>query len=277
MPLPATNFDSYPRTLEADAAKLAAAGCDLLFAPSERELYPEPQAFKVVPDPMLADILEGQFRPGFFSGVCTVVMKLLQCVQPRVAVFGKKDYQQLMVIRRMVKQFALPIEIVAGETQRAADGLALSSRNGHLSADERAEAVHLSRILAEMAQQVSSGVAIAAVEAGALRNLSARGWKPDYLTVRRCSDLLEPAAGRRPELLSWSSAVFVARPGASYDRSRPTPAGSRRIRSPARISIGAKPVEAALHARHLWDQHTVGGYGTTAWGRRNDADAAGGI
>src|SRR4051794_10131641 len=124
--LPHEDFDSYPRTLAADADKLAAAGCDLLFAPSERELYPEPQTFKVVPDAALADLLEGQFRPGFFTGVCTVVMKLLQCVQPRVALFGKKDYQQLLVIRQMVRQFAMPIEIVAAETQRAPDGLALS-------------------------------------------------------------------------------------------------------------------------------------------------------
>src|SRR5690349_17615617 len=129
--LPHEDFDQYPRTLQVDADKLQAAGCDLLFAPSEADLYPEPQTFKVQPDPRLADILEGQFRPGFFTGVCTVVMKLFMCVQPRVAVFGKKDYQQLMVIRRMVRQFAMPIEIVAGETARAADGLALSSRNGY--------------------------------------------------------------------------------------------------------------------------------------------------
>jgi pantoate--beta-alanine ligase len=193
--LPHEDFDTYPRTLEADAAKLAAAGCDLLFAPSERELYPEPQTFKVLPDPRIADILEGQFRPGFFTGVCTVVMKLFQCVQPRAAVFGKKDYQQLMVIRRMAQQFALPVDIVAGETQRAADGLALSSRNGYLSAAERQEAVHLSRALAHMAQQARAGVASAALEAEAMESLRGRGWQPDYLTLRRRSDLQPPQPG----------------------------------------------------------------------------------
>src|SRR5207237_1578152 len=137
----------YPRTLQVDAAKLEAAGCDLLFAPGEKDLYPEPQVVKVQPDPLLADILEGQFRPGFFTGVCTVVMKLFGCVQPRVAVFGKKDYQQLMVIRRMVDQFALPIVVEAGETQREASGLAMSSRNGYLSEAERAEAAQLALAL----------------------------------------------------------------------------------------------------------------------------------
>jgi pantoate--beta-alanine ligase len=193
--LPHEDFDSYPRTLEADATQLAAAGCDLLFAPSERELYPQPQTFKVLPDPTLADLLEGQFRPGFFTGVCTVVMKLFQCVQPRVALFGKKDYQQLMVIRRMVEQFAMPIQIVASETQRAADGLALSSRNGYLSAAEREEAVQLSRTLARMAEQVRGGADIATVEQQAMEFLAARGWKPDYLTLRRRSDLQTPAPG----------------------------------------------------------------------------------
>ena len=121
---PHEDFDSYPRTWEADCARLHEAGCDVLFAPNERELYPEPQTYTVHPPAELADILEGHFRPGFFTGVCTVVMKLFACVQPRVAVFGKKDYQQLMIIRRMVDQFALPIEIVAGETERAPDRLA---------------------------------------------------------------------------------------------------------------------------------------------------------
>ena len=123
--LPHEDFDTYPRTWESDCAKLEAAGCDVVFAPGEAELYPEPQAFKVQPPAELADILEGHFRPGFFTGVCTVVMKLFQCVQPTVAVFGRKDYQQQMVLRRMVQQFAMPIEIIAGDTQRAADGLAL--------------------------------------------------------------------------------------------------------------------------------------------------------
>ncbi len=155
--LPHEDFGTYPRTLRADCEKLEAAGCDVVFAPNEEELYPQPQTFKVVPAAALADILEGEFRPGFFTGVCTVVMKLFSCVQPRVAVFGKKDYQQVMVIREMVRQFALPIRIVAGRTQRADDGLALSSRNGYLSATERAEAVQLSLALRQMAAEVQAG------------------------------------------------------------------------------------------------------------------------
>jgi pantoate--beta-alanine ligase len=192
--LPHEDFDSYPRTFESDCAKLEAAGCNVVFAPTERDLYPEPQSYKVHPPAAIADILEGEFRPGFFTGVCTVVMKLFSCVQPRFAVFGKKDYQQLMVIRGMVRQFALPIEIVAGETQRASDGLALSSRNGYLSAAEREEAVQLSLALQRMARQVDEGVEIARVESQAMEGLQARGWKPDYLTVRRRSDLLAPQA-----------------------------------------------------------------------------------
>jgi len=131
----------------------------------KRRLVPSPrpgtaQAFKVLPPAELADILEGHFRPGFFTGVCTVVLKLFSCVQPRFAVFGKKDYQELMVIRRMVQQLALPIDVVAGETARADDGLALSSRNGYLNAAQRAEAVTLSRLLKALADDVDAVAAI---------------------------------------------------------------------------------------------------------------------
>jgi pantoate--beta-alanine ligase len=194
--LPHEDFDAYPRTWESDGEKLREAGCDVLFAPDEAALYPEPQTCKVHPDPKLADILEGHFRPGFFVGVCTVVMKLFACVQPRVAVFGKKDYQQLMVIRHMVRQFALPIEIVGGETRRAEDGLALSSRNGYLSASERAQAIELSKALQAMAHAVHGGERdFAAIEARAIRDLAQRGWEPDYLALRRRVDLQMPAAG----------------------------------------------------------------------------------
>lgn len=194
--LPHEDFDTYPRTWESDCEKLQAAGCDVVFAPTEKELYPEPQTFKVHPPAELADILEGYFRPGFFVGVCTVVMKLFCCVQPRVAVFGQKDYQQLMVIRRMVQQFALPIEIVGGDITRAADGLALSSRNGYLSESERAEAVQLSQVLKSMAEALRGGATdLAALEAQAMKTLAARGWQPDYLVVRRRSDLQTPQPG----------------------------------------------------------------------------------
>ena len=202
--LPHEDFDSYPRTWDADCAKLEAAGCDVLFAPREHDLYPEPQTFKVHPDPLLADILEGQFRPGFFTGVCTVVMKLFSAVfagkAQGTALFGQKDYQQLMVLRRMVQQFALPLDIVAGTTQRADDGLALSSRNGYLSEAERQEAVQLSLALRALARDaVAAAHALPAqreaLEARALQALAARGWQPDYLTVRRRSDLQTPTSG----------------------------------------------------------------------------------
>ncbi len=196
--LPHEDFDSYPRTWEADCNRLQAAGCDVLFAPRETDLYPEPQTFKVHPDPALADMLEGHFRPGFFTGVATVVMKLFSCVLGQsggTAVFGKKDYQQLMVIRQMVRQFALPITVAAGETYRAPDGLALSSRNGYLSLQERQEAVALSQALQQLAQRWAARPdAGLALEQQAMDGLRARGWQPDYLTVRRRADLGVAAA-----------------------------------------------------------------------------------
>jgi pantoate--beta-alanine ligase len=196
--LPHEDFDSYPRTFELDCAQLEALGCDVLFAPTEPELYPQPQTFKVLPDPALANILEGEFRPGFFTGVCTVVMKLFSCVfsgGAGVAVFGQKDYQQQLVIRPMVRQFALPVDIVTCPTTRAPDGLALSSRNMYLSADERAQAVQLSAALNNLADKVralaASGAAlnIEALEAAAMKGLRDQGWHPDYLTVRHRLDL----------------------------------------------------------------------------------------
>jgi pantoate--beta-alanine ligase len=202
--LPHEDFDSYPRTLEDDCAKLEAAGCDVVFAPKESDLYPEPQTFKVQPDPALGDLLEGHFRPGFFTGVCTVVMKLFSAAllgHPQAtAVFGQKDYQQLMVIRRMVRQFALPIEIVSVPTARADDGLALSSRNRYLSPEQREQATALSRALQALAQaglqaaQAGSAWAgqVPALEERAMAALRAQGWEPDYLTLRRRSDLLAP-------------------------------------------------------------------------------------
>lgn len=195
---PHEDFDSYPRTLDADAQRLEAAGCNVLFAPREKELYPEPQTYKMHPSSELADILEGHFRPGFFIGVSTVVLKLFSCVfagKPSgVAAFGKKDYQQVMVVRRMVQQFALPIEIVAGETQRAPDGLALSSRNSYLSPAERQEAVALSQALRALGEAARAARAadLPALEAEAMQALARRGWKPDYLTVRRRTDLQPP-------------------------------------------------------------------------------------
>lgn len=197
---PHEDFDRYPRTLQGDVQALESVGCDLVFAPDEQELYPVAQGYKVHPPPELADILEGHFRPGFFVGVATVVHKLFNIVQPHRAVFGQKDYQQLMVIRNLVQQMALPIEILAGPTTRAADGLALSSRNGYLSAAERAEAPQLQALLQHMAQRVrAEGLdAVATIEAQAHAALAARGWQPDYLCIRRRADLQAPTALGEP-------------------------------------------------------------------------------
>ncbi|WP_275760297.1 pantoate--beta-alanine ligase [Ralstonia pseudosolanacearum] len=194
---PNEDFDKYPRTLQDDIEKLQKEGVYVLFAPTERDMYPEPQEYRVEPPHDLGDILEGEFRPGFFKGVCTVVMKLFSCVQPRVAVFGKKDYQQLMIVRRMANQFALPVDIIPAETVRAEDGLALSSRNAYLSNEERAEAPELYRTLGQVRQTMLETVlqgqaSVEEVTATALEHLRGRGWQPDYVAVRRRSDLQPP-------------------------------------------------------------------------------------
>ena len=199
---PHEDFDQYPRTLKADAEKLAAEGVYVLFAPNESELYPEPQEFRVRPPEDLGDILEGEFRPGFFVGVTTVVLKLFQCVQPQVAVFGKKDYQQQMIVRRMCQQFALPTEIVSAETIRDTDGLALSSRNGYLRPDERQEAPLLyktlrharDRLLSERAAGRLDTVGLEEITEAAEGALKHRGWQPDYIAIRRQKDLKPPTA-----------------------------------------------------------------------------------
>ena len=199
--LPHEDFDRYPRTLARDAELLGAAGCDVVFAPDEAELYPQPQVYKVAPPTELADILEGEFRPGFFTGVCTVVLKLFQCVQPAAAVFGQKDYQQLKVIAEMARQFALPTEVVGAPTVRAGDGLALSSRNGYLSPAERQQAVALPQALRALAGRArESGTTLAALEREAIDALAARGWATDYLTLRRRSDLLASTEAQRLQL-----------------------------------------------------------------------------
>ena len=191
---PNEDFDKYPRTFEVDVEKLEKEGVYVLFAPTEKDLYPEPQEYRVDPPQNLGKILEGEFRPGFFEGVCTVVLKLFSCVQPKVAVFGKKDYQQLMVIRQMCRQLALPVDIVPAETVRAVDGLALSSRNGYLSTEERIEATQLIRTLKEIQEKVLQGKLTSAdilkIEQDAFAKLSTRGWVPDYISVRKRNDLL---------------------------------------------------------------------------------------
>ena len=193
---PKEDFDRYPRTLQADAGKLREAGADVLFAPDESEIYPEPQTFTVEPSD-LQHILEGAFRPGHFRGVATVVLKLFNMVSPHAAIFGKKDYQQYVVLRDMVKQLALPVEIIPAETVRAEDGLALSSRNAYLSAPERAEAPRLHRILEETWEALRAGQRdYAAIEARALARFGAK-WAPDYVAIRRQSDLQPPAPADR--------------------------------------------------------------------------------
>ena len=192
---PNEDFEKYPRTMAADIAKLEKEGVYVLFAPTEKELYPEPQEYRVRPPDGLGNTLEGEFRPGFFEGVCTVVTKLFSCVQPRAAVFGKKDYQQLMIIRNMARQLAMPTEIIAAETYRAEDGLALSSRNMYLSDSERAEAPELYRGLNFVAEEVRKGnLAVGELEQASMQLLNSRGWKSDYIAVRKRANLQAPSA-----------------------------------------------------------------------------------
>ena len=194
--LPHEDFDTYPRSFERDCQLLEEGGCDVVFAPLETDLYPTPQRFTVQPAPELADMLEGQFRPGFFTGVCTVVLKLFNCVQPDRAYFGKKDYQQQLVVARMVEQLALPVEVVACETDRSADGLARSSRNAYLTPAERAQAPQLYRALIDLAAAVRRGRRDwGGLEHDTMGALAAAGWAPDYVAIRRRTDLGAPDAG----------------------------------------------------------------------------------
>jgi pantoate--beta-alanine ligase len=193
---PSEDFDRYPRSFVRDCELLEAAGCDVLFAPSESEMYPQQQTFKISPPPAIASILEGEVRPGFFGGVCTVVLKLFNIVRPDIAVFGKKDYQQLLVVQDMTRQFALPIEIIGAETVREPSGLAISSRNEYLSAEERAEAPQLLAVLRQIADRIRSGSADhGELERMAARTLEERGWAPEYVAIRRRDNLEAPADG----------------------------------------------------------------------------------
>ncbi|MBN8436584.1 MAG: pantoate--beta-alanine ligase [Candidatus Accumulibacter sp.] len=209
---PNDDFDRYPRTFQADCEKLAAAGVDVLFAPGEADLYPEPQQYHVDP-PEIQHQLDGAFRPGHFRGVATVVLKLFNIVQPQVALFGKKDYQQLLVLRNMTRQMALPIEIVGGETVRADDGLALSSRNAYLSGAERAEAPRLQRLLKHIGTAICDGNRdFVGLESEAVGELDRNGWKTDYVAVRRQSDLQVPQAPEEQALVVLAaSRLGVAR------------------------------------------------------------------
>jgi pantoate--beta-alanine ligase len=194
---PGGDFDRYPRTLEPDCEKLREAACDLVFAPDEREMYPTHQEIVLSP-PRVAHTLEGEYRAGHFQGVVTVVAKLLNIVQPDVAIFGKKDYQQLLVLQQLVRQLNFCMKVVPGETVREADGLAMSSRNGYLTPDERKEAVRLSHVLRSIQDAVASGRRdFADLEKAAKDELASHGWRPDYIAVRRRADLGTPGADDR--------------------------------------------------------------------------------
>lgn len=194
---PGGDFDRYPRTLEADCEKLARAKCDVVFAPDEREMYPAPQEIVLSP-PRVAHTLEGEYRAGHFQGVVTVVAKLLNIVVPHAAIFGKKDYQQLLVLRELVRQLNFGVKVVPAETVREPDGLAMSSRNGYLSAEERQEAVWLSRVLRGVQEAIEGGRRdFAEMEKAAKEQLASRGWRPDYVAVRRRADLGTPGADDR--------------------------------------------------------------------------------
>jgi pantoate--beta-alanine ligase len=199
---------AYPRTPEQDRDMLAAAGCDLLFAPDVETMYPRGQGVQTrVEVPEISDILCGATRPGHFVGVATVVCKLFNMVQPDLALFGEKDFQQLLVIRRMVEDLAMPVQILGLATVREPDGLAMSSRNGYLSVSERTLAPALYRALRSAAQALGSGRGIAEVEAGASAAIAAAGLRPDYVSVRRAEDLGTPG-GRDRELVILAAAYL---------------------------------------------------------------------
>ena len=202
---PTEDFDQYPRTLADDCKLLQNQGVNVVFAPDEKGIYPVPQEFLLEPPP-LANTLEGEFRPGFFRGVMTVVLKLFNIVRPQVAVFGKKDYQQLQLVREMVRQLNLPLEIIAGETARAPDGLALSSRNRYLSSEERTEAVRLHRALFEMKQAVEAGNRnFQQLCRNACENLARHGWEVDYIALQQ-RDTLAPARADDSNLVVLAAA-----------------------------------------------------------------------
>jgi pantoate--beta-alanine ligase len=191
---PGEDFKLYPRSLASDAKLLESAGCDVLFAPSEKEIYPNRQELLVAPPKALADILEGAFRPGFFAGVCTAVLKLFHIVQPHAAVFGRKDFQQLLVVRSMVSQLALPIEVTAAETIREPDGLAMSSRNSYLNALARLKAPQLHNALQHVCYAIEAGRRDwKKLESNAMASLKAQGWTADYVAIRRQDNLQKPS------------------------------------------------------------------------------------
>ena len=227
---PSEDYDSYPRTLEADRAQLEAAGADLLFAPPVEEVYPAPlETMTRVEVPAIGTILCGEFRPGFFTGVATVVTKLFNMVQPDLAVFGQKDYQQLVVIRRLVRDLSLPIAIEAAPTLREADGLAMSSRNAYLTAAERQVAPQLHHTLEGLAAALRAGRQdYPVLEQQGLQQLELAGFRPDYVSIRRAADLSVPGSGE-PQLVVLAAAwlgrarLIDNLPGAAPAAGQPDP------------------------------------------------------
>ena len=210
---PSEDFERYPRTFPADCELLKSCGVTHLFAPDDTELYPEPQHYFVEPDAFQQGTLDGEFRPGHFRGVATVVMKLFNIVQPHAALFGKKDFQQLMVLKNMVRELNLPIDVIGAPTIRAADGLALSSRNGYLNDAERLESTRLSKALAHLAHALRDGdTDIPALEARAMKDLADHGWKPQYIAVRKALDL-QPVTALQCAAVGASGLVVL---GAAY-------------------------------------------------------------
>jgi pantoate--beta-alanine ligase len=209
---PNEDFERYPRTLVQDQTALADEGCDLLFAPSVATIYPYGAEHSVsLRVPQITETLEGAHRPGHFDGVATVVCKLLNLVQPDLAVFGQKDFQQLKVIERMVRDLSLPVKVLAAPTLRADDGLALSSRNQYLSATERARAPLIHATLLKMRELLDKGHPWHALEQVAEARLVRAGFAPDYAVIRRAEDLAEPVEGQRDGLI----ALIAARLGST--------------------------------------------------------------
>lgn len=204
---PNEDFDRYPRTLAQDQAGLAEHDCDLLFAPDVATMYPYGPAHTVsLRVPQITETLEGAHRPGHFDGVATVVCKLFNLVQPDLAVFGQKDFQQLKVIERMVRDLSLPVKVIGAPTQRADDGLALSSRNQYLSAEERALAPRIHATLVQMRTLIAKGHAVAVVEQAAGAQLERAGFVPDYVAIRRAEDLMPSVVGERSALVGLIAA-----------------------------------------------------------------------
>lgn len=187
---PDEDFDSYPRTLEADLDKLRAMDVDLVFTPDDSMIYPGGESRSAyVEVPGLSHIIEGEFRPGFFRGVATVVLKLFNMVQPDSAVFGEKDFQQLLVIRQMVDDLDLPIEIIGAEIRREADGLAMSSRNSYLQPVDRQNSRLLSASLQQLRQEIEQGISIEQAEKNCSETLKSNGFIVDYVTLRETEGL----------------------------------------------------------------------------------------